>query len=154
MNKQATMMLTRQSLSKVYVSYAYGIQWKQPDGSTRQPEETKQILPYPAVFQAGGKVYNSIEQLCEEKLDESGHICRDVYGREVFAQWERFPCFDSYDYLHENRYYRWFYIRSGDQLTCVYYEDQQDRIEITEDVAKLPRRCWEAIQQMNWQIEE
>lgn len=154
MKKQATMMLTSQSLSNVYVSYAYGIQWKQPDGSIRKPEETKQILPYPAAFQAGGKVYTSIGQLRAEKLDEYGHICRDVYGREVFAEWERFPCFDSYDYLYENRYYRWFYIRSGDQLTCVYYEDQQDKIEVTEDVRKLPSRCWKAIQELKWQIEE
>ena len=151
MIKEATMVLTKQSLSKVYVSYAYGIQWNLPDGSIRRPEETKQTLPYPAAFHAGGKVYNSIEQLRVEKLDEDGHICRDIYGREVFAQWERFPCFDSYDYLYENRYYRWFYIRSGDQLTCVYYADQRDRIEITEDVAKLPQRCWEAMAEAKWQ---
>lgn len=154
MKEKATMMLTKQSLSKIYVNYAYGIQWQNPDGSIRTPEEVKRTFSYPGVFQAGGRPYLSIDQLCDKKLDEDGHICQDVYGREVFAVWERFPCFDSYDYLHENRYYRWFFIHSGDRLTCVYYEDEQETVEVTEDVEKLRERCWKAIQELKWQIEE
>lgn len=154
MKKCATMMLTSQSLSKVYVSYSYGICWKNPDGSVRTPEESKRTLPYPGVFWAAGRPYTSIEHLRARKLDDQGHICRDIYGREVFAEWERFPCFDSYDYLYENRYYRWFYIRSGDRLTCVYCEDQRGKVEITEDVKKLPTRCWKAIGEHKWQIED
>ena len=154
MKEKATMMLTSESLSKVYVSYAYGIQWKNPDGSIRTPEESKRAFPYPGAFQAGGRPYLSVNQLCAKKLDEDGHICQDVYGRDVFAEWERFPCFDSYDYLHEHRYYRWFYIRNNDQLTCVYYTDERNKIEVTEDVKKLPRRCWEAIDECKWQMEE
>lgn len=154
MKEKATMMLTKQSLSKVYVNYAYGIQWKNPDGSIRIPEETKHTFPYPGVFQAGGRPYLSIDQLCARKLDEDGHLCQDVYGREVFAEWERFPCFDSYDYLHEHRYYRWFFIRTDNQLTCVYYEDEQGNVEVTEDVNKLRERCWKAIQELKWQMDE
>ena len=154
MKEHATMMLVKQSKSKVYVSFDYGICWKQPDGSIREPEEVRKTFPYPGVFQAGGRPYLSINQLCAEKLDEYGHICRDVYGREVFAEWERFPCFDSYDYRHENRYYRWFYIRVGDQLAGVHYTDQQQIIEVTEDVKKLPDRCWKAINESKWQTEE
>lgn len=154
MNERAAMMLVKQSLSEVYVSYEYGIRWKNPDGSIRTPEESKRTLLYPGVFWAGGRPYTSIQQLCAEKLDEEGHACRDIYGREVFAEWERFPCFDSYDYLYEDRYYRWFYIRSGDRLTCVYYTDQRQNIEVTEDVKQLPQRCWKAIEAHKWQIEE
>ena len=154
MKEGATMMLVKQSLSEVYVSYDYGIRWKNPDGSERKPEESKRTFLYPGVFWAGGRPYTSIKQLCAEKLDEQGHICKDVYGREVFAQWERFPCFDSYDYLYENRYYRWFYIRNDNQLTCVHYTDGQNKIEITEDAGKLPERCWKAVQEYKWQIEE
>ena len=148
------MMLVSESNSKVYVSYDYGIRWKNPDGSIRTPEEAKRKFPYPGVFLAGGRPYTSIKQLCAEKLDEYGHVCRDVYGREVFAEWERFPCFDSYDYLYENRYYRWFYIRSGDSLTCVYYTDEQHTVEVTDDVKKMPQRCWKAIEEYKWQTEE
>lgn len=154
MKERAAMVLVKQSLSEVYVSYDYTIRWKSPDGSLRTPEESKKTFLYPGVFWAGGRPYASIHQLCAEKLDEEGHACRDVYGREVFAQWERFPCFDSYDYLYENRYYRWFYIRNNDQLTCVYYTDERNKIEVTEDVKKLPRRCWEAIDERKWQMEE
>jgi len=154
MKERATMMLVSKSLSEVYVSYEYGIRWQAPDGSVRKPEESKRTLLYPGVFWAAGRPYTSIKQLCAQKLDEQGHVCRDIYGREVFAEWERFPCFDSYDYLYENRYYRWFYIRSGDRLTCVYYADERKQIEITEDVKKLPERCWKAIREHKWQIEE
>lgn len=154
MKERAVMKLVKQSLSEVYVSYDYGIRWQNPDGSIRKPEEVKKTFLYPGVFWAGGRPYTSIHQLCAEKLDEEGHVCRDVYGREVFAEWERFPCFDSYDYLYEDRYYRWFYIRSDDQLTCVYYADQRRNIEVTDDVKKLPERCWKAIEECKWQIEE
>ena len=154
MKKCATMVLVSESLSKVYVSYSYGIRWKNPDGSMRTPDESKRTLPYPGVFWVAGRPYDSFEQLCAKKLDEYGHICQDIYGREVFAEWERFPCFDSYDYLHEDRYYRWFYIRSGDQLSCVYYADERNKLEVTSDVKRLPERCWKAIREHKWQIEE
>lgn len=149
--KRAKMELRKEQLPGPYVNIRYYIQWCQPDGTVRSQEPTEKVFTYPGVFTAGGRPYTSVSQLCAKKLDEGGHICRDIYGREVFVQWERFPCFDSYDYLHENRYYRWFYICSGDQLTCVYYADQRDRLEITEDVQKLPRRCWEAMVEANWQ---
>lgn len=154
MKERAVMMLEKQSKSEIYVSYDYTIRWQAPDGSIRDPEEAKRTFPYPGVFLAGGRPYSSIKQLCAEKLDEDGHICKDVYGREVFARWERFPCFDSYDYLYENRYYRWFYIRSGDKLTGVLYTDERHTIEVTEDVKSLPERCWKAIQELKWQTEE
>ena len=153
MKEKATMMLVKHSKSQVYVSYDYGIRWQAPDGTVRKPEETKRTFPYPGVFLAGGRPYASIKQLCAEKLDEDGHVCRDVYGREVFAEWERFPCFDSYDYLYENRYYRWFFIRNGDQLTGIYYTDEQKKIEIVEDVKTMRERCWKRMEALKWQTE-
>ena len=79
-------------------------------------------------------------------------LFRDVYGREVFAFRERFPCFDSYDYLYEHRYFRWFYIREGDSLYCVYYVDEQKTVKITDDVRRIEKRdAWESMRALNWQ---
>lgn len=154
MKKTATMHLLKEQLPGPYVNIRYYVQWRNPDGTVRKSEPEEKAFSYPGFFTAGGRVYTSVSQLCAKKLDEQGHVCRDVYGREVFAEWERFPCFDSYDYLYEHRYYRWFYIRNKDTLTCVYYEDEQKKITVTEDVNKLPRRCWEAMEAQKWQIGE
>ena len=143
MKERATMVLVSQSLSEVYVSYDYGIRWKEPDGSLRTPEESKRTFLYPGVFWAGGRPYTSIKQLCAEKFDEQGHVCKDIYGREVFAEWERFPCFDSYDYLYEHRYYRWFLIKGENTLTLVYYADERGTVEVTEDPKELRIKWWE-----------
>lgn len=151
MTKKATMQLVKNQLPGPYVNIAYRVKWLLEDGSVRVPEETVRKVACPGDFTAAGKTYSSWEQLCHSREDEHGHLCRDIYGREVFAEWERFPCFDSYDYLYENRYYRWFFIREGDRLTCVHYTDGQDTLSITEDVYKLTRRCWEAMTEYRWQ---
>lgn len=150
MNK-AKMELVSEQLPGPYVNIRYYVRWTMPDGTLRKPAPKERNFLYPGVFTAGGKIYSNISQLCVEKLDQWGHICRDVYGREVFAEWERFPCFDSYDYLYEHRYYRWFYIRDNDRLICVYYEDEKKKITVTEDVKKLPDRCWKTMKELNWQ---
>ena len=149
--KKAKMELHKEQLPGPYVNIRYYVQWRLPEGTLRNQEPVEKKSAYPGVFTAGGRPYTSVSQLCAKKLDEQGYVCLDIHGREVFAQWERFPCFDSYDYLYEHRYYRWFYIRSGDKLTCVYYEDERKEIVVTEDVKKLPRRCWEAMVEANWQ---
>lgn len=134
-----------------YVSVDYLVTWRAAGGSLRLPEEhEKQSFPCND-FVAGGKHYSSPEQLCTEKLQEDGTY-RDVYGRDVFGYKERFPCFDSYDYLYEHRYFRWFYIREGDSLCCVYYEDERDSVEVTEDVSCIHKeRAWKAMKEISWQ---
>lgn len=146
----AKLQLTSQALPGPYVDIRYYAQWVYEDGTVRKPEESEVKFAYPGKFTAAGKEYSSWQELCTVK---EGRICRDIHGREVIVEWERFPCFDSYDYLYENRYYRWFYIREGDKLTCVYYVDEQKKILVTEDVWKIRERCWKAMKEANWQEE-
>lgn len=103
---------------------------------TRNPQQTTTEYPSPGVFRAAGKTYTSRNQLTIVK-DEDGVWCKDMYGRQVLCVRERFPCFDSYDFAHENRYYYWYFIREGDRLTRVYYSDGGKRIIVTEDVDEL-----------------
>lgn len=148
--KKAKLQFVTQRMEGKYPQTDYCIQWEQADGTVRIPEECKKEFPFPHMFVAAGKVYPSLDALRAEKLDEYGHHCRDIYGREVFAEWQRFPCFDSYDYLYENRYYRWFYINEGDKVTCVYYEDQQKKLTVIEDVCKIPESWWKKMQELDF----
>lgn len=125
------------------------IEWVAPDGSVRIPEESSRDYRYPGVFMAAGKLYVSWKQLCVF-TDESGYFARDIYGRDVFCMRERFPCFDSYDYANEHRYYRWFFIRTKDRLTRVYHADERRVIQVTEDVHSLENACIRKMQEQGW----
>ena len=149
--KTAKLKLTTYQVPGPYVNIRYLVRWEGEDVSLRKPEEQKKEFCYPGLFWAAGRVYHSWKDLCHKKLDEDGHVCRDIYGREVLAVWERFPCFDSYDYLYENRYYRWFFIREEDALTCVDYTDEQKRIKVTEDAGCIREKCWKLMKELNWQ---
>ena len=50
---------------------------------------------------------------------------------------ERYPCFDSYDFATENRYFHWYLILSEGRMSQVYYDDGNGTGEITEDIEKL-----------------
>lgn len=149
--KKSKLNLITYQVPGPYVNIRYLVRWEGEDGTLRKPEGRKREFPYPGEFEAAGRVYRNWRELCSEELDERGHICRDIYGREVLAEWERFPCFDSYDYLYENRYYRWFFIREGDTLTCVDYTDERNVITVTEDVGSIRERCWKTMKELNWQ---
>ena len=123
------------------------IEWVAPDGTVRIPEETQRKLPYPAPFTAAGKPYPNWSALCAEG---EGYFRKDLYGREVFYISERFPCFDSYDYANENRYYRWFFLKENGKLTRVYYADGRNVIEVTEDVSGVENKCREIMIRENW----
>lgn len=131
-----------------YVNIKYAVQWKLTEGSVRIPEPAEKAVSEPGNFTAAGKHYTGVHQLCAEKTGECSF--RDIYGRDVFAHKERFPCFDSYDYLNEDRYYRWFYIRENGKLCCVYYADQRKTLEVTEDVRFLKDDAWKAMQEVKW----
>ena len=125
------------------------IYWTSSDGSFRIPEEENKTYRYPGPFMAAGRPYVGWRGLVAQE-DETGHICKDIYGREVFYVWELFPCFDSYDYANENRYYRWFFIKEDGKLTRVYYADERNTLEVTEDVLKLENRCSSEMEALGW----
>ena len=125
------------------------IQWVADDGIIRIPEEQKKDFPYPGHFTAAGKTYSCWEELCTDP-DETGFFCKDIYGRQVLYLSERFPCFDSYDYIYETRRYRWFFIKERGKLTRVYCADERGTIQVTEDVQNLENRCREQMQKLNW----
>ena len=100
----------------------------------RLPQSAEQEYPLALGFRAAGKSYSCISQLQAAKTEQED-VFLDIYGRKVFCARERFPCFDSYDYLYEHRYYRWFYLIVNDKLTQVYYEDERKEIRVTEDAA-------------------
>ena len=87
----------------------------------------------PVLFTAAGKPYHSAAQL-EWKSTDHRYICLDVYGRPVACFFERFPCFDSYDYLYEDRYYRWYLIPCGENWTVVSTEDDSEEICVRENL--------------------
>ena len=125
------------------------LKWVAEDGTERIPEETKTDFPCPGLFKAAGKRYTSLKELRVEQ-DESGHFCKDVYGREVLYIGERFPCFDSYDYLYEDRYYRWFFIKDGGKLTRIYHADDRGVVQVTEDVRILENKCLNMMKELKW----
>lgn len=110
---------------------------------TPQPKVNK--FPKLAGFLAAGSYYLTLGSLTKTTVDKDKNLYRDHLGRLVLAVQERFPCFDSYDYEHENRYYRWFYLIHKERLTCVYYADESMAIEVTEDVRVINKRAWEAM---------
>ena len=59
-------------------------------------------------------------------------------------------CFDSYDYANETRYYRWFFIKEKGKLTRIYYADERNRIQVTEDVRNLENKCLEKMRKEGW----
>lgn len=125
------------------------IYWVAPDGAKRIPEEVKKTYAYPGLFMAAGKPYAGLRGLLAQK-DETGYLGKDIYGREVFYISELFPCFDSYDYANENRYYRWFFIKENGKLIRIYHADERNTVEVTEDVRYLENKCREVMEEMGW----
>ena len=87
-----------------------------PAASTPKPAAPAQPSPAATVpaastgFEAGGKHYNSAKELRWQKTeiqDKFADVYKDVHGRWVMHYSERYPCFDSSDYLYEDRYYRY-----------------------------------------------
>ena len=94
------------------------------------------------MFKAADKIYLAVAHL---RANENGKldgvlyrgykvpVYQDIYGRRVLYFCERFPCFDSYDRLYENRYYHWYAIDNGGKVTLVYSEDEQPGVQVHED---------------------
>jgi len=129
------------------------IQWVSTDAqgseTIRTPKPADETYRVWGGFQAAGKHYRSLEQLFVQ-ADPTKTWCRDVYGREVLYLVDRFPCFDSYDYLHEDRFFRWFFLREGNKLTRIQYTDESDTIYVTEDVAELESSRWDDMKRLKY----
>ena len=108
--------------------------------TARMPAPKKTTYLLLTGFHAAGKHYRNIQQLSDA-----------VDGLNVIAFRERFPCFDSYDYLHEDRYFRWFFLRGQGTLTMVYYADRSKNVEVTEDVAEIKQWQWEELRKA-WNV--
>ena len=116
--------------------------WEGPNGM-RTPSPAEREFSVPGMFLAGGLPYLFTRQLL--LIPTGKGVYRDGYGRKVFAYKERFPCFDSYDYKHEKRYYHWAYLTHWNRLICVYFEDGDRCAEVTVDVDEVPGEHFEAM---------
>lgn len=113
---------------------------------TRTPEEHTRTHLSPLPFTAAERLYTSLSGLTAHKLTDGTYL--DCHGRRVISLAERFPCFDSYDYATENRYYRWYIIVEAERLTRVYTEDDSPQLYITEDVRDLEDNCVSALKEL------
>lgn len=114
-------------------------------GTDAGSQPTKAVYTLKGGFVAGGKVYRNLQQLTAQETDIQD-LYRDIYGREVLYLRERFPCFDSFDYLHENRYFRWFYLLAEGTLTEVYFEDERPTVTVTENIQDVRQQWRDKIQ--------
>ena len=158
MNQEKAMLLRRTGTGEwvKYPGYSCGterLEWVGKDGETRIPDPVTRKDGIIGGFRAAGRYYLSLKQL-EAKKDPSGTWCRDCYGREVFAVRKKFPCFDSYDAIHERRCYRWWFIRQGNVLTRIYHTDETNAIFVTEDVRDVEDFCWRQMQQEGYCTEK
>lgn len=113
----------------------------------RRPVPRTQYYKKSGGFTAAGKAYPGLPALLALPV-EPGKVWLDLYGRRVLCMKERYPCFDSYDYLHENRYYHYCYLVSGDVLTMVRYGDTGEEIQVTEDVDSTKRPWWPELKRL------
>ncbi len=121
----------------------HGVSWLDENGGIREPREETVVYDDDRGFLAGGLWYSRWSQL--ELMDLRDGSFKDCYGNTVFTARERFPVFDSYDAIHENRYYRWWLFVTDGQLTRIYREDGSPKVYVTTDVAALEQPCIEAL---------
>ena len=115
--------------------------------SVREPQPKTFVLPL-AAFVAAGRPYASLKQMAVQ-FDSTNTWCRDKYGRRVLPLAERFPCFDSSDYLYEDRYYRWFFLWENGKLIRVQHTDHIPTVTVTEDVADIENKWWDKIRPLD-----
>lgn len=121
--------------------------------AVRMPAESFKKFRYPGKFTAGGKTYETLRQLFHSETETPG-VYTDIYGRSVLFDAERFPCFDSDDFLYENRFYCWFFILEAGKITRVFYTNGCKEIDVTEDVANIEEDCWSELDRLSfWDTE-
>lgn len=115
----------------------------------REPQESSRAYPVDWGFVAAGKRYANFSQLCVQH-EEGPPWFRDIYGRRILSVAKRFPCFDVFDSMYERRFYHWFFLREGNALTRIFFEDGSGTIYVTEDVANLEQYCLELMEEMDY----
>jgi len=105
--------------------------------------QKKTLNALPVRFIAGGKPYFAESQLTAHRIDDTQPIFRDCYGRMVLRIDERYPTFDSYDALYEDRYFHYYYIETPEGFACVRTADDQDDSPVEEGISReeLVHRC-------------
>ena len=123
------------------------VEWVSPETDetgapvkTRQPEEHTRKYGKHTGFSLAGKYYRNLNHFLRTQAGEWGE---DIYGRTVFCTKERYPCFDSFDALYEDRYFRWFFIRQGNSLSQLFVADDRNTVYVTEDLGNIQRWAWE-----------
>ena len=160
LDKKQYEMVLRETGSGARASYplcSYGtrrLAWVSPETGEviREPQEKTREFIAGLGFAAGGKSYLSLKQLCREQ-DAAGTWAKDIYGRQVLCLKELFPCFDSYDYANEYRYYRWFFLCEDNKLTRIQFTDTQRKITVTEDVRDLESMLWRRFGELGYYTE-
>jgi len=105
----------------------------------RKPEENTRTYSKWGSFSLAGKTYWNLKHFLKKQEGEWGE---DIYGRTVFCTRERYPCFDSFDALYEDRYFRWYFIRKGNSLSQLFVADDRNKIYVTEDLGNIERWAW------------
>ena len=86
-------------------------------------------------FHAAGRTYRHWMELLADSKNGNEGVTQDRYGRQLVYYFERFPCFDSFDYLYEDRYFRWFYIWYNGSWTQIYVSDDASGAEVTDGLS-------------------
>ena len=117
----------------------------------RKAEEkpTKEVPAGLTLFTVAGKPYSSLKELIVKKKHDK-YLYEDIYGREWAYETDRYPCFDSSDYLYEDRYYRWFVYRDGEDLWQVYYDDGTKQLEVTKNPEHFRYDCRKMLSELGW----
>lgn len=100
-------------------------------------------------FVAAGKPYKSWKDLCVKKTEHED-LYKDIYGREWAYTRERYPCFDSFDLLHEDRYFRWFVHRENGEMTLVYVDDGKKELTVIQNPESWRYTCREMLKRLGW----
>ena len=104
-------------------------------------------------FTVVGCCYKNLIQLnVAKQRSKSDHLYRDAYGRKMLYFKERYPCFDCFDYMTEDRYYHWYLFNIDDRLICVHYGDDTRWISVTEDVSNVRDEWLKEMKKIGWAI--
>ncbi|MBR5287046.1 MAG: hypothetical protein IKU34_00455 [Clostridia bacterium] len=107
---------------------------KQDKRAEQKSDEAEKKPVRKPLFVAAGKEYYSEKQLTMLRVHLLENIYRDCYGRRVLLIDERYPTFDSYDALYEDRYYHHYYIETPEGFTHVRTADDQPEIPVWEGI--------------------
>ena len=107
---------------------------KQSERTEQKRDEAEKEPICKPIFIAAGKKYYFERQLTLLRVHLTENIYKDCYGRRVLLIHERYPTFDSYDALYENRYYHHYYIETPEGFTHVRTADDQPEIRVWENI--------------------